>query len=76
MIVLFLSIGIFVLAIFGAPLFVVIAAGALFSFHLAEIDLSAVIIEMYRVTSAPTLMAIPLYTFGVFFWQKAVPQTE
>ena len=66
MIVFLLAIGIFVLALFGAPLFVVISAGALLSFHLAEIDLSAVIIEMYRVTSAPTLMAIPLYTFAGF----------
>lgn len=66
MIVLLLGIGIFVLALFGAPLFVVISAGALLSFHLAEIDLSAVIIEMYRITSAPTLMAIPLYTFAGF----------
>ena len=66
MIVLLLGIGIFVLALFGAPLFVVIAAGALLSFHLAGIDLSAVIIEMYRVSSAPTLMAIPLYTFSGF----------
>ena len=66
MIILLLAISIFVLALFGAPLFVVISAGALLSFHLAEIDLSAVIIEMYRVTSAPTLMAIPLYTFAGF----------
>ncbi|MGR3319229.1 MAG: TRAP transporter large permease [Candidatus Anammoxibacter sp.] len=66
MIILLLAIGIFVLALFGAPLFVVISAGALLSFHLAEIDLSAVIIEMYRLTSAPTLMAIPLYTFAGF----------
>lgn len=66
MIVLLLAIAIFILALFGAPLFVVIAAGALFSFYLVEIDLSAVIIEMYRVASAPTLMAIPLYTFAGF----------
>lgn len=66
MIVLFLAIGISISALFGAPLFVVISAGALLSFHVAEVDLSAVIIEMYRVTSAPTLMAIPLYTFAGF----------
>lgn len=66
MIVTFLAICIFVLALFGAPLFVVISAGALLSFKIADIDLSAVIIEMYRVTSAPSLMAIPLYTFAGF----------
>ncbi len=66
MIVLILAILIFGLALFGAPLFVVISAGALLSFHLAEIDLSAVIIEMYRIAGAPTLMAIPLYTFSGF----------
>jgi C4-dicarboxylate transporter DctM subunit len=48
----------------GAPLFIVIGVGALLSFYLAGIDLSAVIIEMYRLASTPTLVAIPLFAFS------------
>jgi len=52
------------LALFGAPLFIVIAAIALLSFHFAGIDTAAVIVELYRLASAPTLIAIPLFTFA------------
>ncbi|MBN2710230.1 MAG: TRAP transporter large permease subunit [Calditrichaceae bacterium] len=53
-----------ILALFGAPLFVIISAVALLAFHLAEIDSSAVIIELYRLASQPVLIAIPLFTFA------------
>ncbi len=52
------------LALLGAPLFSIIAAIALLSFYFLGIDTSAVIVEMYRLTSAPTLIAIPLFTFA------------
>lgn len=52
-----------ILALLGAPLFSIIAAIALLSFYFLGIDTSAVIVEMYRLTSAPTLIAIPLFTF-------------
>jgi len=52
------------LAFLGAPLFSIIGAIALLAFHAAEIDSSAVIVEMYRLASAPTLIAIPLFTFA------------
>jgi len=52
------------LALFGTPLFVIISAIALLAFHLAEIDSSAVIIELYRLASQPILLAIPLFTFA------------
>jgi len=52
------------LALLGAPLFAVIAAIALLSFYFLGIDTSAVIVEMYRLASAPTLLAIPLFTFA------------
>lgn len=66
MIVIALVIGILSLALLGAPLFIIISASALLSFHIAGIDLSAVIIEMYRISNAPTLIAIPLFTFAGF----------
>jgi len=40
--------------------------GALLAFHFAEIDPAAIFIELYRVTSNPTLVAIPLFTFAGF----------
>jgi len=52
------------LALLGAPLFAIIAAIALLSFYFLGIDTSAVIVEMYRLASAPTLLAIPLFTFA------------
>ncbi len=52
------------LAILGAPLFVVIAAGSLLGFNHAEIDLSVLGIEMYRLAEMPVLAAIPLFTFA------------
>ena len=51
-------------AICGAPLFVIIGGLALTLFAAIGIDSQAVIIEMYRVASAPTLIAIPLFTLS------------
>jgi len=63
------------LALLGAPLFVIIAAIALLSFHAAGIDTMAVIIELYRLTASPTLIAIPLFTFaGYLLAESNAPQ--
>lgn len=51
-------------AICGAPLFIIIGGLALLLFTSVGIDTQAVIIEMYRLASAPTLIAIPLFTFA------------
>ncbi|MFH1830916.1 MAG: TRAP transporter large permease subunit [Pseudomonadota bacterium] len=51
-------------AICGAPLFIIIGGLALVLFAAVGIDSQAVIIEMYRLASAPTLLAIPLFTFA------------
>lgn len=52
------------LALLGAPLFVVIAAGALWGFYQGGIDLSVVTIEIYRLVETPVLVAIPLFTLA------------
>jgi len=52
------------LAFLGAPLFSIIGAVALLAFAGANIDSSAVIVELYRLANAPTLIAIPLFTFA------------
>ncbi len=52
------------LALLGAPLFAVIAASALAGFARADVDLSVVVIEIYRLADTPVLLAIPLFTFA------------
>ena len=55
---------IIVLSLLGAPVFAIIGAGALYAFHTAQINISAVIVEMLRLASLPALIAIPLFTFA------------
>ena len=52
------------MAIMRTPLFVVIAASALYGFYTEDIDLSVVSIEIYRLAEMPVLLAIPLFTFA------------
>jgi C4-dicarboxylate transporter, DctM subunit len=59
-----IGLALILLALFGAPLFTVIAAIALLSFYFSGINTAAVIVELYRLASAPTLIAIPLFTFA------------
>ncbi|MCG2725520.1 MAG: TRAP transporter large permease subunit [Elusimicrobia bacterium] len=61
-ILIFLTLLIF--ALLGAPIFSLVGAGALYLFWQVDIDSSAVIIEMMRLTSLPALIAIPLFTFS------------
>ncbi len=51
-------------ALSGAPLFVVISAVALLWFYFMGIDLSIVIIEMYRLASNPLLIALLFFAFA------------
>ena len=53
-----------VLAVFGAPLFTIIAASAMLGYIKEEIDLMAIIIEVIGISSLPFLSAIPLFTFA------------
>lgn len=52
------------LAFLGAPVFTLIGAGSIYLFSGAQIDSSAVIVEMLRLASLPALIAIPLFTFS------------
>ncbi len=51
-------------ALLGTPLFVIIAVIAIVAFSASGIDTSAVIVELFRLAKAPTLIAIPLFTFA------------
>ncbi|MFT5208579.1 MAG: C4-dicarboxylate transporter DctM subunit [Flavobacterium sp.] len=51
-------------ALFGTPLFVVILAAAMLGFYFAEIPLTVIVIEIYRLVDTPLLLALPLFTFA------------
>ncbi len=53
-----------IVALLGAPLYAVLAAGAMLGFHNEDIDLAVMAIEIYRLAETPVLLAIPLFTFA------------
>lgn len=59
------------LALLGAPLFAVIAAGAMWNFHQADISLQAMAIEFYGIAEQPLLLAIPLFTFAGYLLSES-----
>ena len=60
----FIAAIIFLLALFGMPLFVAILALAMSGFYFSGIDLSVITIEIYRLTNTPLLLALPLFTLA------------
>lgn len=70
-----LTLSIILFALLGTPLFVIIAFLALYAFHGVGIDSSAIMVEMYRLASAPVLLAIPLFTYtGYVMAESGVPR--
>ena len=66
------SLALLVLALLGAPLFVVIAAGALLSFIALDPALGvAVPIEFFSIAEMPILLAIPLFTFAGYLLSES-----
>ena len=63
------------LATLGMPLFVVLGGLTWLLLRSAELDTSAIIIEMYRLANTPTLLTIPLFTFaGTVLSNSQTPQ--
>ncbi|HMB72704.1 MAG TPA: TRAP transporter large permease subunit, partial [Gammaproteobacteria bacterium] len=54
------------LALFGAPLFSIIAASALLGFQREELPLMVAAFDFYGIAEMPILLAIPLFTFAGF----------
>jgi C4-dicarboxylate transporter, DctM subunit len=52
------------LVLLGLPLFAGILAAAMIGLHVSGVDLAAIPIEIFRLASAPILLAIPLFTFA------------
>jgi len=54
-----------IMALLGAPIFIVISAFAMVGFYLTEIPLAAIIVDIYsNFSSQPLLYTIPLFTFA------------
>jgi len=62
---------IFLAALAGAPLFSVLMAGAMLGFLAADIPLSVVAIEVYRIVDTPLLVALPLFTYSGYVLAEA-----
>ncbi len=63
------------LAVFGAPLFSVIAGSAMLGYQKEGIDLMAIAIEILGIAEMPFLSAIPLFTFaGYLLSESNAPQ--
>ena len=63
------------LAILGMPLFAVLGAGGLVASHNADVSPVSLIIELYRLASQGSLVAIPLFTLaGMIMAAGGAPQ--
>jgi tripartite ATP-independent transporter DctM subunit len=66
---------IFVFALMGTPIYAVMTLISAVAFTFAEIDHSAIAVEIYRMAAAPTLLTIPLFTFaGYLMAESKSPQ--
>jgi tripartite ATP-independent transporter DctM subunit len=71
----FLKLITMIMALLGAPLFVVIGALALLSFYAIGVDLSVVVIEMSRLADTPVLLSLPLFIFaGTLLSESGAPR--
>jgi C4-dicarboxylate transporter DctM subunit len=61
---LWLAFATLILAIIGTPLYIVMSIFGLGAFYLADIDISAMSVEIYRLANSPTLLTIPLFTLA------------
>lgn len=73
---LFLVLLFILLALLGTPLFIIIAAVALLSFHASGIDTIAVIVSLYEMAESSTLIAIPLFTFAGYMLAESNAPTR
>ena len=52
-----IALALIVLALLGAPLFTIIASGAMLGFRAEDVDLQVIAIEIYRLAEMPILLA-------------------
>ena len=66
-----ISLFLIIIAIFGAPLFAVIASSAMLGFYRLDSDLMIMAIEIQSIASMPFLAAIPLFTFAGYILSES-----
>jgi tripartite ATP-independent transporter DctM subunit len=59
-----LAAGITLIALLGAPLFTIFGAVSMLAFSAEGIDPSVIMVDLNRIFTNPTLVAIPLFTFS------------
>ena len=59
------------MALLGAPLFVVILAGAMLGFHATGVPLPSAALSVYEITHQPLLVALPFFTFAGYLMAAA-----
>lgn len=62
---------ILLLALLGTPLFIIMALAAMVGFHLSEIPLVAVAIEVNKISSQASILTIPLFTFAGYMMAES-----
>lgn len=66
---------ILIFALMGTPIYAVMTLISAVAFTFADIQTSAIAVEIYRMASAPTLLTIPLFTFaGYLMAESKSPQ--
>jgi tripartite ATP-independent transporter DctM subunit len=59
-----IAVALAILALLGAPLFTVFGAASMLAFASQGIDTSVIMVDLNRIATNPTLVAIPLFTFA------------
>ncbi|MDY6856549.1 MAG: TRAP transporter large permease [Thermodesulfobacteriota bacterium] len=58
--------------IVGTPLFAIVGGAAVFCFaYLADVSITALVIEMARLANAPGIIAIPFFTFAGYIFAES-----
>ncbi len=71
-----IAVGLVLMALFGAPLFAIIGAVAMLAFTAEGIDPSAMMVDLNRIATNPTLVAIPLFTFAGYVLAESKAPTR
>jgi tripartite ATP-independent transporter DctM subunit len=66
-----LFIAILLMALAGAPIFAVILGASIVGFHLADVPLTVIGIELYRISETPLLLALPLFTLAGYLMAES-----
>ena len=69
--IIFLTIVVVLLMLLGAPLFVVILGATMIGFYTAEVDLSIIAVELYRIADTPLLVTLPFFTFAGYILSES-----